>query len=145
MRPALKRFLCKPLFWGLCLSGAAFDSAPASPGTAPPSLDTALSQLQNADAGGAAKSLRRITSVDPKNAAAWRALGTADMMLEHFGAAVADYHHALELQADSPRVLYQLGAAYAAKHDSRHAFEFLNRAQASHRYDMTEISGDLHL
>jgi hypothetical protein len=108
-------------------------------------LDAALSQLQNADAAGAAKSLRRITSFDPQNAAAWRALGTADMMLKHFTAAVADYHRALELQADSPRVFYQLGAAYAAKHDSRHAFEFLNRARASHRYDMTEISEDLHL
>ncbi len=67
------------------------------------------------------------------------------MMLEHFDAAIADYKRALELHAGSPRVLYQLGAAYAAKHDSLHAFEFLSRAQASHRYDMTEISADLHL
>jgi Tfp pilus assembly protein PilF len=139
MRPALLRFLCKLLSLGLCLSGAAIDSAPASPGTRPPSLDAALSQLQHADAAGAAKSLRRITSFDPQNAAVWRALGTADMMLKHFAAAVADYHHALKLQADSPRVFYQLGAAYAAMHDSRHAFEFLNRAQASHRYDMTGL------
>ena len=145
MRPTLLRFLCKTLSLGLCLSGAAIDSAPASPGAEPPSLDAALSQLQNADTAGAARSLRRITSFDPKNAAAWRALGTADMMLEHFTAAVGDYRHALRLQADSPRVFYQLGAAYAARHDSRHAFEFLNRAQASHRYDMTEISEDLHL
>jgi FG-GAP repeat len=145
MRRALLRFLCKPLFLGLCLSGTAIDSAPASPGAGPPSLDAALSQLQNADAAGAARSLRRITSSDPQNAAAWRALGTADLMLKHFAAAVADYHHALKLKADSPRVFYQLGAAYAAMHDSRHAFEYLNRAQASHRYDMTEISEDLHL
>ncbi len=67
------------------------------------------------------------------------------MMLKHFAAAVADYHHALQLQADSPRVFYQLGAAYAAMHDSRHAFGFLKRAQASHRYDMTEIAEDPHL
>jgi hypothetical protein len=129
----------------LCLSCAAITAALASPGAGPPSLDAALSQLQNADAAGAAKSLRRITSFDSQNAAAWRALGTADMMLEHFGAAVADYSQALKLQADSPRVLYQMGAAYAARHDPHHAFEFLKRAQASHRYDMTEISEDLHL
>jgi len=90
----------------LCLSGAAIDSATASPAAGPPTFDAALSQLQNADAAGAAKSLRRITSLDPQNAAAWRALGTADMMLNHFAAAVADYHHALDLQADSPRVFY---------------------------------------
>ena len=145
MRPALLRFLSKPLSLGLCLSGAAIAAALAAPGAGPPSLDAALSQLQNADAAGAAQSLRRITSFDPQNAAAWRALGTADMMLKHFTAAVADYRQALKLQADSPRVLYQLGAAYAAKHDSRHAFEFLNRARASRRYDMTEISEDVHL
>jgi FG-GAP repeat/TPR repeat/FG-GAP-like repeat len=139
------RFLCKPLCLGLCLSGAAIDSAPASTGAGPPSLDAALSQLQNADAAGAAKSLRRITSINSQNVAAWRALGTADMMLKRFDAAVADYQRALRVQPDSPRAFYQLGAAYAAKHDSRRAFEFLTRAQASHRYDMTEISEDPHL
>jgi hypothetical protein len=128
----------------MCLC-AAIASALASPGTGPPSLDAALLQLQSADAAGAARSLRRITAFDPQNAAAWRALGTADMMQDHFTAAIADYSRALKLQADSPRIFYQLGAAYAAKHDSRHAFEFLELAQASHRYDMTEISEDLHL
>jgi hypothetical protein len=145
MRAAFPQFSCKSLSLGLCLSGAVFSSAQASPGAGPPSLDTALFQLQNADASGAAQSLRRITSFDPQNAVAWRALGTADMMLKHFAAAIADYQYALKLQADSPRVLYQLGTAFAAKHDSRHAFEFLSRAQASHRYDMTEISEDLYL
>jgi tetratricopeptide (TPR) repeat protein len=145
MRAALLRFLSKPLSLSLCLSSSPVAAALASPGAGPPSLDAALSQLQNGDAAGAAKSLRRITSFDPQNAAAWRALGAADMQLKNFNAAIADYRLALKLQADSPRVFYQLGAAYAAKHDSRHAFEFLNRAQASHRYDMTEISEDLHL
>jgi tetratricopeptide (TPR) repeat protein len=145
MRRALLRFFCNPLSLVLCLQAAAIHSAPASPGAAPSSLDSALSQLQNTDAAGAAISLRRITVIDPQNAAAWRALGTADMMLKHFAAAVADFHHALELQADSPRALYQLGAAYAANQDSRRAFEFLNRARVSRRYDMTEISEDVHL
>jgi tetratricopeptide (TPR) repeat protein len=145
MRHALLRFLSKPLPLGLCLFSAAIAAATASPGAGAPNLNAALSQLQNGDAAGAAKSLRQITSFDPQNAAAWRALGTADMMQDHFTAAIADYSRALKLQADSPRVFYQLGAAYAAKHDSRHAFEFLERAQASHRYDMTEISEDLHL
>jgi Flp pilus assembly protein TadD len=130
---------------GLCLFAAAIVAALASPGAGLPTLNAALSQLQNGDAAGAAKSLRRITSFDRRNAAVWRTLGTADMMQEDFTAAIADYSRALQLQADSPRVFYQLGAAYAAKHDSRHAFEFLERAQASHRYDMTEISQDVHL
>jgi tetratricopeptide (TPR) repeat protein len=145
MRHVLLRFLRKLLPLGLCLFSAAIAAELASPGAAASNLDAALLQLQNGDARGAAKSLQQITSFDPQNAAAWRALGTADMMQDHFTAAIADYSRALKLQADSPRVFYQLGAAYAATHDSRHAFEFLERARASHRYDMTELSQDVHL
>jgi hypothetical protein len=42
-----------------------------------PPLAAALSQLQRGDAAGAVKSLRGITSTEPRNADAWRALGTA--------------------------------------------------------------------
>jgi hypothetical protein len=145
MSPTLLRLLGKPLSLSLCLCSVAAHAALEPSGAGPPTLEAALSQLQNGDASGAVKSLREITATDAQNAAAWRALGTADMMLEDFDAAIADYSYAIKLQADSPRVLYQLGAAYAAKHDSPHAFEFLSRAKASHRYDMTEISADLHL
>lgn len=104
-----------------------------------------MSQLQNGNAAGAAKSLREITANHPNNAAAWRALATSEMGLGHFTAAVGDYRRALAIQPDSPKVFYQLGVAYAAKHDSQHAFEWLGLARASHRYDMTEISADAHL
>lgn len=86
-----------------------------------------------------------LTAGEPNNAAAWRALGASEMALRHFDAAIGAFRSALELQPDSPRVFYQLGAAYAAKHDAQQAFEWLRRAQASHRYDMTEISADVHL
>jgi FG-GAP repeat/TPR repeat len=81
---------------------------------------------------------------DPNDAAAWRALGTSEMARRRFDAAIGDYGRALQLQPDSPRVFYQLGAAYAAKHDAEHAFEWLRRAQSTHRFDMTEISEDMH-
>ena len=67
------------------------------------------------------------------------------MAQRHFDAAIDDYGRALKLQPDSPRVFYQLGTAYAAKLDADHAFEWLQRARASGRYDMTEISEDTHL
>jgi hypothetical protein len=120
-------------------------SANAVPDAAPPTLESALSQLQNGDAGGAAKSLTAITSADPRNAAAWRALAASELGLHHFDAAIGDYRHALLIEPGSPKVFYQLGVAYAAKHDSQHAFEWLGRARASHRYDMTEISAEPHL
>lgn len=119
--------------------------ANAAPTGAVPTLESALFQLQNGDATGAARSLRAITSTDPTNAAAWRALGASETALRHFDAAIGDYRRALKLHPDSPKIFYQLGVAYAANHDSQHAFEWLGRAQASHRYDMTEIAEDVHL
>jgi hypothetical protein len=85
------------------------------------------------------------TIADPTNAAAWRALAASETALQHYDAAIADYRHALKIQPDSPSVFYQLGAAFAAKRDSKHAFEWLRRARETHRYDMTEITEDLHL
>jgi hypothetical protein len=37
------------------------------------------------------KSLKAITSADPNNAAAWRALGASETTLRHFRAAIGDY------------------------------------------------------
>jgi hypothetical protein len=82
---------------------------------------------------------------DPNDAAAWRARGASEMAQRHFDAAIGDYRRALKLEPDSARIFYQLGAAYAAKNDVDHAIEWLQRARASHRFDMTEISEDAHL
>jgi hypothetical protein len=82
---------------------------------------------------------------DPANGAAWRALAASESAQHHYDAAIADYRHALKLEPDSPGIFYQLGVAYASKHDSQHAFQWLARAKASHRYDMTEITADVHL
>jgi hypothetical protein len=144
MRASLLRLLTPTSAWGLALSCAGALAANAPPGAAPPSLESAASLLQNGDAAGAAKSLKAITSADPGNAVAWRALGASEMALHHYDAAIDSYGRALKIQPDSPKVFYQLGAAYAAKHDARHALEWLERARDTHRYDMTEISEDAH-
>src|SRR5882724_299021 len=146
MRAALRRtLLASSCSWGLSFGCTCVLAANAAPAAALPTLESALSQLQSGDATGAAKSLKAITSADPNNAAAWRALGASETALRHFHAAISDYSRALELHSDSPKVFYQLGVAYAATRDSQRAFEWLGRAQASHRYDMTEISEDVDL
>jgi hypothetical protein len=105
-----------------------------------PALDKALTRLQAGDASGAATALRQITTREPGNVQAWRALGRASRQLHDFGDAVSAYQHALQLVPDSPRDFFGLGVAYAAQHDAGHAFEWLGRAAATHRYDMTELS-----
>jgi len=75
-----------------------------------------------------------------RSAAAWRAQGTAELRLHRFDGAIAAFQHSLELQPDSPRVFYSMGVAYAGNHDPVRAFEWLERASATHRFDMTEIT-----
>jgi len=82
---------------------------------------------------------------EPRDAAAWRAVGTTDLRLGRFSGAISAFQHSLKLQPDSPRNFYSLGVAYAGNHDSARAFEWLERARASHRYDMTEITGEAKL
>ncbi|HEY2781291.1 MAG TPA: FG-GAP-like repeat-containing protein [Steroidobacteraceae bacterium] len=131
--------------WGLALSCAGALAADPRPDAAVPTLSSAVAQLQNGDAAGAAKSLKAITAADPNNDKAWRALAASETALQHYDTAIAAYRRALAIQPDSPWVFYQLGTVYAAKQDTQHAFEWLGKAKATHRYDMSEISADAHL
>ncbi len=108
-------------------------------------LSEALLRLRNGDATGAARALRRITTMESGNAPAWRALGMANLQLKQFDQAITALQRSLRVDPDSPRALYGIGSAYAAKHDSERALRWLQRAQATHRYDMTEMTDDVHL
>ena len=123
--------------------GARF--APAAASAPDPALSAALAQLQAGDAAGAAKALRVITARESHSAQAWRALGTAEQQLHNYDQAIAAYQHALQIEPDSPRMYYSLGTAYAAKRDTQRAFEWLGRAAATRRYDMTQMSVDAAL
>ncbi len=126
----------------LLLSAGGAGAVVASASAPEPTLAAALAQLQAGDAAGAAQALGVITRREPGNAQAWRTLGTAEQQLHHYDQAIAAYQRALQIEPDSPRVYYSMGTAYAAKHDPQKAFEWLGRAAATHRYDMTQISED---
>src|SRR5947209_12029835 len=81
-----------------------------------------------------------LTQAEPRTAEAWRAAGIEHLRLRRFAAAIAALQRSLSLQPDSPRSLYSLGVAYAGLGDADHAFEWLERARSSHRYDMTEMT-----
>ena len=112
---------------------------------AKPTLSAALAQLQAGDAAGAAQTLRVITARDSRDAQAWRALGTAEQQLHNYDRAIFAYRRALRIEPDSPRIFYSIGSVYAAKHDTQQAFEWLERAATTHRYDMTQITDDAAL
>jgi hypothetical protein len=120
-------------------------AAPRAAANAAERLETALQTLQAGKPAAAAKLLEPITAAEPGNARAWRGLGAAYLALHKNRRAIRAYQRALGPEPDSPQVFYYLGSAYAAEHDPAHAFEWLERARATRRYDMTQISVDHNL
>ncbi len=126
----------------LLVAATAGEYAGAAASSPEPDLSAALAQLQAGNVTAAAQALRSVTGREPKNAPAWRALGTSEQQLHNYDSAIGAYQRALQIEPDSPRIFYSLGTVYAAKHDSQQAFEWLGRAAATQRYDMTQISED---
>ena len=139
--PFIARFAAALALLGVAAAGA----VPQAATIQKPTFSAALAQLQAGDAAGAAQALRVITAREAGNAQAWRALGTAEQQLHHYDQAIAAYQRALQIEPDSPRIFYSIGTAYAAKHEPQQAFEWLGRAAATHRYDMTQITVDTAL
>ena len=105
-----------------------------------PTLAAALAQLQAGHAADAADTLRVVTREESSNPDAWRALGMAELQLRRYDPAIAAFRRSLAIRPAAPRLFYNLGVAYAGKHDAAHAFMWLARARATRRFDMTEMS-----
>ena len=125
------------------VAGASGEAA-AVPGEVP-SLEEALGALQAGDAAAAAGMLERITALPGASSRAWRALGSAYQRLHQDQRAIGAYRRALQLEPGAPQTLYGLGSAFGATHDATQAFKYLQRARATHRYDMTQITADENL
>jgi hypothetical protein len=110
-----------------------------------PSIAAAAARMQAQDPAGAARILEAITVREPSNWRAWRMLGTAYQGAKELDKALAAYRKALEIEPESPQVLYSLGAAFAARQDINAAFEWLGRAKATRKLDMTQIDSDSNL
>jgi hypothetical protein len=110
-----------------------------------PTLADAQARLQAQDPAGAAKILDDITTRDPGNARAWRMLGTARHRAAEYDKALEAYSRALALEPGHPVTLYNMGASWARKGNADRAFEWLGKARATKKYDMTVIDGDADL
>ena len=75
----------------------------------------------------------------------WRLLGSAYQQLHDNHRAISAYRQALALEPDSPQALYGLGSAYAGAKNWPQAWHWLGRAQATHRFDMSQITEDPNL
>jgi FG-GAP repeat/FG-GAP-like repeat/Tetratricopeptide repeat len=109
---------------------------PASPAT----LGAAIARMQANDPAGAARILEEVTTREPGNGRAWRNLGLAYQTLKDFGKAAAAYQRALDAEPAIPTPLYNLGLVYALKQEPDRAFEWLQRAKATRKIDMTQAA-----
>ena len=80
-----------------------------------------------------------VTAREPANLRAWRLLGVAYQNGKELDKALAAYGKALEIQPDAAQTLYNVGTAYALKQDANAAFEWLGKAKATRKLDMTQI------
>lgn len=104
-----------------------------------PSLSEAISRLQANDLDGATTLLEQIVTREPGNGGAWRALGQARRRRKDFDGAIEAWGRALEVEPGTPMPLLSIGLTYAAKKDMEHAYEWLLKAKASGRIDMTQV------
>lgn len=107
---------------------------------APPSLQDALALLQSNDLAGAAKMLDSITKRDPANGRAWRNLGLAYDRLNDPQHAIEAYRHALDAQPDMVGPMYSIGIDYAVAKNLDSAFEWLAKAKATRKIDMSQAA-----
>ena len=107
-----------------------------------PSLNGAAAKLRASDFAGAVKILEQITSSEPANARAWRMFGIALQQNKELDRALAAYQKFLTLQPDAPVGLYNIGTVYALKGDADRAFEWLGKAKATGKMDMTQLQVD---
>lgn len=107
---------------------------------APPGIPEAM-RIQAQDPAGAAKILEGVTVREPGNARAWRLLGVALQQSKQYDKAIEAYLKAVAIQPD-PTATYNIGTAYARKNDPDRAFEWLAKAKATKRFDMSFIQVD---
>ena len=109
-----------------------------------PGLNEAMGRLQSGDAEGARKILVELVRREPADATAWRVLGAVCLKLENADCAHSAYQKVLGLETGSPQALFGLAVVSAMRDDKDHAFEWLGKAKATRRFDMTSMENDVH-
>ncbi len=124
-----------------CVAFVTFLPAQAQP-TPPPGLPQAMARLNAQDPAGALKIAEQVIAREPANARAWRVLGTAAKGTKDFDRAIAAFQKSLELDPSNPAGVYNIGAVYAVKGDKDRAFDWLGKARATKKIDMTQMETD---
>jgi hypothetical protein len=114
---------------------------PGQPQAAQPSIAAAQARLAAKDPQGAIRILDQVVAATPANFRAWRTLGSVHRQVNAFDRALAAYQKVAELRPDDPQAMFDVGVSYAMVKDTDRAFEWLTKARATKRVDMTQMEG----
>src|SRR5580765_1914884 len=103
-----------------------------------PTMAAAAARMQAQDPAGAAKLLEAITAREPSNWRAWRMLGVAHQAAKDIDKALSAYRKALEIDPESPQMLYNPGPAYSLKQEASATLEWVERGRPMRKLDMTQ-------
>jgi len=104
-----------------------------------PKLSDAIVRLQAKDAAGAVKILDQVTSREPSNGRAWRTLGVAELQLKDLDRSRDAFQRALVEDPRYPAPMFQLAVIAAVRQNKDEAFDWLSKARATRKVDMTQI------
>jgi hypothetical protein len=110
-----------------------------------PTIADAQARLQANDAAGAAALLETITARSPGDANAWQLLGTSYLRTKAPERALTAYQKALAITPGDAQLLYNIGVAHAVAKNADAAFEWLAKARATKKVDMSQIDVDADL
>ena len=134
--------------WGLCLLCTLLGTIFAAPrltaqqAGAQDQLNQGIARVNAQELDEGIAILTDLVERDQDNGRAWLWLGLAHRRNEELEQALWAYERASEIEASAPRGLYQVGTTHALLGHSDQAFEWLQRAKRSGRFDMTTMDAD---
>jgi len=128
---------------GIISLAAAFTIIAGAAGAQQPiTLQAALGRIQAGDFRSAEAILESLTVLEPANVRAWRNLGLAYQQLTRYSESIRAWQRALALDSTLIQPIYNIGISYALRRDTAHALEWLGRARATHKLDMSQLGVD---
>jgi len=117
-------------------------SAAPNPQSSDQEIAAAAAKIGKGNYAGASSTLEKVVAREPDNKVAWRYLGFAYLKQKNYTESRAAYAKLLALVPDAPQALYNTGVSYALEGNKDGAFEWLGRAKATNKLDMTQIQVD---
>lgn len=105
-------------------------------------IPEAIALLRRQEYGAAATMLRSLTQREPGNPRVWSLLGFALHQQGELDQALEAHLKATEFEQTAPTAMYNVGMVHALKGDRDRAFEWLLRAKATGRVNLTNIAFD---